>query len=98
MSRPGVDRRAWWLPAVAWAAGVVVIAMAGFGVATNCTTSRPEAECHAIDDWAVFGVVAAGLVALLPVSRVVREQVRLAWIVSVVGALVAVTVVATYLV
>lgn len=98
MSRPGVDSRAWWLPVVVWAVGFVVIAMAGFGAATNCTTSRPEVECDAIDDWAAFGVVAAGLVAVLPVSRVVREQVRPAWVASVVGAIVAVTVVAMYLV
>ena len=91
MSRRDAARAAWFVPAVVWAAGLVILAMVGFGRGTQCTTTRPEGECGAIDDWFWFGVIAAGLVALLPVSRSLREQATPFWVAAVVGVVIVVT-------
>ena len=98
MERPDIPRGAWWLPAILWAVGTVVVLMVGFGASTACTTGRPESECSGIDDWAVLGVLAAGLVAVLPVSRAVREQAHPTWIAAAVGVIVSVTVVAMFVI
>jgi hypothetical protein len=98
VERPDLPRGAWWWPAILWAFGFVVVGMVGFGAGTSCTNSRPEAECSAIDDWASFGVIAAGLVAAMPVSRSVREQARPTWISATVGVIVSVTVIAVFVV
>lgn len=85
-------RSAWFVPAIVWVGGCVILVMVGFGTGTQCTTTHPEAECGAIDEWAWFGVIAAGLVAVLPVSRSLREQVTPLWVAVAVGVLIAVAV------
>lgn len=96
MARRDPDRTAWFLPALVWAVGFVILWMVGFGTGTQCTTTRPERECAAIDDLFSFGVVAAGLVALLPVSRSLREQATPGWLAAIVGVVVVVTVIGMY--
>ena len=96
MSRRDPARSAWFVPAVVWVAGFVVLAMLAFGTATQCTTTRPEGECAAIDDWFVLGVIVAGLVAALPVSRSLREQAAPWQVTTLVGVVMAVTVIGMY--
>ena len=96
MSRRDPARSAWIVPAVVWAAGFVIVAMVGFGRGTQCTTVRTEGECGAIDDWLWFGVIAAGLVALLPVSRSLREQATPFWVAAVVGLVFVATAIGMF--
>jgi hypothetical protein len=98
VERPDIPRGAWWLPAILWAVGSVVVIMVGFGAGTSCTNSRPEGECSAINEWASFGVLAAGLVAVLPMSRAVRQQARPWWFAAGIGGVFAIAVVGMSLV
>lgn len=98
MERPGLPPGAWWLPAILWAVGSVVVMMVGFGAATACTTSRSDAECSGIELWAWFGVIAAGLVALLPVSRSLREQATPQWVAAAIGVVFGASVIGMQLV
>jgi hypothetical protein len=92
VQRPDARRGVWWLPAIVWAAGSVAIVAVGFGTTTSCTTERVETHCDAIGECATFGVIASGLIAMLPVSRSVREAATPTWITVVVGVVVAVAV------
>ena len=95
MDRRDPTRSAWCIPAIVWAAGLLVLVMLGFGTRTQCTTTRPERECSGVDQWVWFGVIAAGFVALSPVSRSLREQATPWQVAAVVGVVIGASAIGT---